>query len=90
MPGNLPEGRGIPVAFTVDFSCCTYQTMYLSLLDKGMDWRPAVTIQQILLGIQELLNEPNVKDPAQGEAFRIYCRNTEEYDRRVPEQAFAL
>lgn len=27
---------------------------------------------QILLGIQELLNEPNVKDPAQAEAYTIY------------------
>jgi len=27
---------------------------------------------QILLGIQELLNEPNIKDPAQAEAYTIY------------------
>jgi len=28
--------------------------------------------KQILLGIQELLNEPNIKDPAQAEAYTIY------------------
>jgi len=28
--------------------------------------------EQILLGIQELLNEPNIKDPAQAEAYTIY------------------
>lgn len=31
---------------------------------------------QILLGIQDLLNEPNIKDPAQAEAYSIY---TSEY-----------
>lgn len=29
-------------------------------------------IPQILLGIQELLNEPNIQDPAQAEAYTIY------------------
>lgn len=27
---------------------------------------------QILLGIQDLLNDPNIKDPAQAEAYTIY------------------
>ncbi|QQP41902.1 SUMO-conjugating enzyme UBC9-B, partial [Caligus rogercresseyi] len=38
------------------------------------DWRPAITIKQILLGIQDLLNDPNVKDPAQAEAYTCYCQ----------------
>lgn len=29
-------------------------------------------VLQILLGIQELLNEPNIQDPAQAEAYTIY------------------
>lgn len=29
-------------------------------------------VPQILLGIQELLNEPNIQDPAQAEAYTIY------------------
>ncbi|CAG2248721.1 UBC9 [Mytilus edulis] len=62
-------------------------TVCLSLLDEEKDWRPAVTIKQILLGIQELLNEPNIKDPAQAEAYTIYCQNRTEYERRVKEQA---
>lgn len=32
----------------------------------------AVDFLQILLGIQELLNEPNIQDPAQAEAYTIY------------------
>ena len=30
------------------------------------------SLMQILLGIQELLNEPNIQDPAQAEAYTIY------------------
>lgn len=30
------------------------------------------SLVQILLGIQELLNEPNIQDPAQAEAYTIY------------------
>lgn len=47
-------------------------TVCLSLLDEQKDWRPAITIKQLLLGIQDLLNEPNIKDPAQAEAYTIY------------------
>jgi len=50
----------------------TAGTVCLSLLDEEKDWRPAITIKQILLGIQDLLNEPNIKDPAQAEAYTIY------------------
>jgi ubiquitin-protein ligase len=52
------------------------------LLDEEKDWRPAITIKQILLGIQELLNEPNPKDPAQAEAYAIYMQDKIEYDKR--------
>ncbi|CAH1794067.1 unnamed protein product [Owenia fusiformis] len=62
-------------------------TVCLSLLDEEKDWRPAVTIKQILLGIQSLLNDPNIRDPAQAEAYTIYCQNKEEYERRVRAQA---
>ncbi|MBZ3879639.1 SUMO-conjugating enzyme UBC9 [Sciurus carolinensis] len=47
-------------------------TVCLSILEEDKDWRPAITIKQILLGIQELLNEPNIQDPAQAEAYTIY------------------
>lgn len=32
----------------------------------------AILSFQILLGIQDLLNDPNVRDPAQAEAYTIY------------------
>lgn len=34
--------------------------------------RVLLSLTQILLGIQELLNEPNIQDPAQAEAYTIY------------------
>lgn len=47
-------------------------TVCLSLLDEEKDWRPAITIKQVLVGIQNLLNEPNLSDPAQSEAYTVY------------------
>ncbi|XP_034669784.1 SUMO-conjugating enzyme UBC9-B-like [Drosophila subobscura] len=65
-------------------------TVCLSLLDEEKDWRPAITIKLILLGIQELLNEPNIQDPAQEEAYGILLNNRLEYDKRVRAQARAM
>ncbi|XP_041762364.1 SUMO-conjugating enzyme UBC9-like [Anopheles merus] len=61
----------------------------MSLLDEDRDWRPAMTIKQILLGIQELLNEPNISDLAQTEAYTIYSRYPFEYEKFVRAQAKA-
>ena len=41
----------------------------------------------MLLGIQDLLTEPNVNDPAQADAYTAYTQNRPEYERRVKEQA---
>jgi ubiquitin-conjugating enzyme E2 I len=62
-------------------------TVCLSILDEEKDWRPSITIKQILLGIQHLLAEPNAADPAQAEAYSIYSNNSAEYERRVRQQA---
>ncbi|XP_060857344.1 SUMO-conjugating enzyme UBC9-B-like [Metopolophium dirhodum] len=62
-------------------------TVCLSILDEEKDYCPDITIKQLLLGIQYLLNEPNINDPAQAEAYRIYCQNRLEYNNRVRAQA---
>ena len=64
--------------------------MCLSILDEEKDWRPAITVKQILLGIQDLLNDPNVKDPAQAEAYTAFCQNRADYEKRVRAQARAM
>ncbi|VDN18811.1 unnamed protein product [Gongylonema pulchrum] len=57
------------------------------------DWRPSVTVRQLLLGIQDLLTHPNIEDPAQADAYQIYCQNRQariiliEYEKRVRRQA---
>jgi hypothetical protein len=37
-------------------------------------WRPAITVKQILVGIQELLDAPNAADPAQTEAYQLFIQ----------------
>lgn len=58
-------------------------TVCLSILNEEEAWKPAITVTQILLGIQELLNDPNPESPAQAEAYQLFKRDTEEYVRRV-------
>ena len=58
----------------------------LSIINEEEDWRVGLKVKDILLGIQELLANPNEKSPAQQEAYEIYCKNKEEYKRRVREQ----
>jgi ubiquitin-conjugating enzyme E2 I len=59
----------------------------LSILNADKDWRPNITLKQILCGIQDLLDNPNNDDAAQEEAFRIYKRSKTEYSKRVKLQA---
>ncbi|VDO73663.1 unnamed protein product [Heligmosomoides polygyrus] len=69
-------------------------TVCLSLLDENKDWKPSITIKQLLIGIQDLLNNPNPDDPAQAEAYQIFCQNRygdedirAEYEKRVRREA---
>ena len=60
--------------------------VYFSDLDKKKDWRTAITVKETLLGIQDLLNDPNIKDPAQAEAYIYFCQNRTDYEKRVRAQ----
>ena len=44
-------------------------------------------LQTMLLSIQELLNNPNDKSPAQREAYEEFVGNKELYRRKIKEQA---
>ncbi|RYR78763.1 hypothetical protein Ahy_A01g003622 isoform A [Arachis hypogaea] len=50
-------------------------------------WRPAITVKQILVGIQDLLDQPNPADPAQTEGYHLFIQDATEYKRRVRQQA---
>ena len=59
----------------------------LSILNGDQAWKPSITIKQILVGVQELLMNPNENDPANGQANGDYVRNMPEYRRKVRAQA---
>ncbi|KXN70939.1 putative ubiquitin--protein ligase hus5 [Conidiobolus coronatus NRRL 28638] len=62
-------------------------TVCLSILDEDGGWKPSITVKQILLGIQDLLNSPNELSPAQHEAFNLFRKDVDAYEKRVRQQA---
>ena len=58
-------------------------TVCLSVLNEDKDWRPSITIKQMLLAIQDLLDNPNPKDPAQKEPYEVFMKSKADYERRV-------
>ncbi|KAI8065254.1 SUMO-conjugating enzyme ubc9 [Gongronella butleri] len=62
-------------------------TVCLSILNEEEGWKPAITVKQILTGIQDLLNDPNPESPAQSDAYVMFKKNRKEYERQVLLQA---
>lgn len=58
-------------------------TVCLSILNEEEAWKPAITIKQILLGVQDLLNDPNPESPAQAEAYNLFKKDRSEYEKRI-------
>nr|GEW51528.1 SUMO-conjugating enzyme SCE1-like [Tanacetum cinerariifolium] len=54
----------------------------LSILSESSGWRPAITVKQILCGIQDLLDTPNPASPAQQDSYRLFITNLPEYKKR--------
>ena len=52
----------------------------LSILNEEEDWKPPITIKQILLGIQHLLDNPNPDSPAQAEPYTLFKQNRTELE----------
>ena len=52
-------------------------------MNEEEGWRPAITIKQMLLGIQDLLDTPNPNSPANSEAAQLWNENRREFNRRV-------
>mmetsp|Transcript_20474 Transcript_20474/g.56767 ORF Transcript_20474/g.56767 Transcript_20474/m.56767 type:complete len:160 (+) Transcript_20474:173-652(+) len=65
-------------------------TVCLSILNEDEAWRPSITVKQILLGVQELLNTPNPQSPAQSDAYVMLLNQKSAYDKRVRQQARAF
>ena len=62
-------------------------TICLSILNEEEGWRPAITIKQMLLGIQDLLDTPNPNSPAQSEAYQMFVQDKASYAKRVRQEA---
>uniref|UniRef100_A0A061S294 SUMO-conjugating enzyme UBC9 n=1 Tax=Tetraselmis sp. GSL018 TaxID=582737 RepID=A0A061S294_9CHLO len=62
-------------------------TVCLSILNEDEGWRPSITVRQILIGIQELLDNPNPSSPAQSDAYVIFQNQKSTYQKRVRQQA---
>ena len=62
-------------------------TVCLSILNEEQDWRPAITLKQIVMGVQELLASPNPDSPAQEPAWKAYSKDRVTYEKKVREQA---
>ncbi|GAM19952.1 hypothetical protein SAMD00019534_031270 [Acytostelium subglobosum LB1] len=52
----------------------------------GNDWKPSITVKQILIGIQDLLDNPNPLSPA-STAITVYEKNKKEYEKKILAQA---
>jgi ubiquitin-conjugating enzyme E2 I len=58
-------------------------TVCLSILNEEEGWKPAITIKQILLGIQELLDSPNPDSPAQADAYNLFKKDRVAYEVKI-------
>ena len=84
-PSSPPKARFIDKLFHPNIypsgSVC------LSILNDEEDWKPSLRISDVLKGIQDLLKNPNEKSPAQQEAYSIYTKNRDLYNKRVKDYA---
>ena len=80
-PTKPPKCQFAPVLFHPNIY--PSGTVCLSTLNEEKDWRPSFTIKFILSAIQDLLDNPNPKDPAQKEPYEMFVKSREEYEKRV-------
>lgn len=58
-------------------------TVCLSILNEEEGWKPAITIKQILQGIQTLLVEVNPESPAQEAAYNLFKKDRAAYEKKI-------
>ncbi|CAM9278624.1 unnamed protein product [Choristocarpus tenellus] len=84
-PSKPPKCKFVPALFHPNVY--PSGTICLSILNEDEGWRPAITIKQMLMGIQDLFDSPNPNSPAQSEAYQLFVTNLPEYRRRVRAEA---
>jgi ubiquitin-conjugating enzyme E2 I len=53
------------------------------------DWKPRLTIRELLMGVQYLLDHPNVNDHVQDEPYQMFVHNRIEYEKKIKQIAQA-
>jgi ubiquitin-conjugating enzyme E2 I len=66
-----------PNIYTDDNSVC------LDII--GDRWKPSLNVMSVLLGIQQLLDAPNIRSPANAKASHLFRNATESYSKKVRE-----
>ncbi|KAL3782475.1 hypothetical protein HJC23_002226 [Cyclotella cryptica] len=84
-PSKPPKCKFVPPLFHPNVY--PSGTICLSILNEEEGWRPAISVKQMLMGIQDLLDSPNPNSPAQSEAYHLFVNNKAEYRRRVKAEA---
>jgi len=87
-PSKPPKCKFVPTLFHPNIY--PSGTVCLSILNEDKGWKPSITIKQLLIGIQDLLDNPNPDDPAQKEPYLAFKNNRAEYNRKVREQAATM
>jgi ubiquitin-conjugating enzyme E2 I len=77
---HMPEGFFHPNVYPSGKVC-------LSIINDEVGWKPSITIKQILVGIQDLMENPNLSDPAQETAYNTFKRNNAKYRQQIRQQA---
>ncbi|CAI2380647.1 unnamed protein product [Moneuplotes crassus] len=83
-PNKAPKCQFAPVLFHPNVY--PSGTVCLSILNEDEDWMPSISIKEILLGIQNLLDHPNPDSPAQTEPYYLYVDNPARYAQTVKDQ----
>ncbi|VAH50221.1 unnamed protein product [Triticum turgidum subsp. durum] len=82
-PTTAPSCR-FPAGF---FHINVYDSGAVCLSILGGAWKPSITVKQVLVGIQELLDDPNPNSSAQHRCYELYKKDMPEYRNKVREQA---
>ncbi|OEL21108.1 SUMO-conjugating enzyme SCE1 [Dichanthelium oligosanthes] len=83
-PSNPPTCKFPRKFFHVNVYDCG--EVCLSILGDSQAWKPSITVRQILIGIQDLLDNPNPASPAQDLPYDLFTKNMPEYRKRVRQQ----
>jgi ubiquitin-conjugating enzyme E2 I len=55
-------------------------------LNEEKGWKASISVKQILVGVQDLLDNPNNDDAANSDAYASLKRSKEQYKKRVIEE----